>query len=260
MNIPKLLLKEEGVIMEGFSKLKAHLDTFQKNRQEAKLSSPSKREDYAKVIEKCFLESAQGILAGYFIVFSKEGGKTVVREIHPTAIELYYHEEGAGRFKDPIMYHTNDRKRADHPDFFEKRGIDSIPYFPVGSVNPHTSGIDITFENPKHEYRASFLIREYKVKYESGKELLVRNSTEIYDDMLIKGLQLEEADWVEWHDGEKVEEDRIERCWRRNVSDYVEVSLGNWRKNTDIEEKEHFTISGVKYVKCPFKWQFKVKK
>ena len=78
--------------------------------------------------------------------------------------------------------------------------------------------------------------------------------------MLIKGLQLEEADWVEWHDGEKVEEDRIERCWRRNVSDYVEVSLGNWRKNTDIEGKEHFTISGVKYVKCPFKWQFKVKK
>ena len=84
--------------MEGFSKLKAHLDTFQKNRQEAKLPSPSKREDYAKVIEKCFLECAQGILAGHFKVNSKEGGKTVVREIHPTAIELYYHEEGPGRF------------------------------------------------------------------------------------------------------------------------------------------------------------------
>lgn len=246
--------------MEGFSKLKAHLDTFQKKRQKEKFPSPSEREEYAQVIEKCFLECAQGILAGYFKVFIKEGSKTVAREIHPTVIELYYHEEGAGRFKDPIMYHTNDRKRTDHPDFFDKRGIDSIPYFPVGSVNPHTSGIDITFENPEHEYRASFLIREYKVKYESGKELPIKNSTEIYDDMLIKGIPLESADWVEWHDGEKVEVDRIERFRRRNVSDYIEVSPGNWRKNTNIEGKECFTLSGVRYVKCPFKWQFKVKK
>lgn len=206
------------------------------------------------------MECAQGILAGYFKVFSKEDGKTIVREIHPTAIELYYHEEGAGRFKDPIMYHTNDRKRADHPDFFEKRGIESIPYFPIGSINPHTSGIDITFENPELKYRASFLIREYKIKYENGKELPVKNSTEIYDDMLIKGIPLESADWVEWHDDGIIAEERIERCWRRNVSAYVEVSPDNWRKDTDIEGKEYFTLSGVKYVKCPFKWQFKVKK
>lgn len=246
--------------MKGFSELKAHLDTFQKNRQKAKLPSQIEREDYAKVIGQCFLECAQEILAGHFTVFSKEGGSSVIREIHPTAIELYYHEEGAGRFKDPIMYHTNDRKRADRPDFFEKRGIDSIPYFPVGSVNPHTSGIDITFENPEHKYRASFLIREYTVKYENGKELPVKNSTEIYDDMLINGIPLEAADWVEWHDGEKVEANHMECCRRRNVSDYVELSPGNWRKNTNIEGKEYFTLSGVKYVKCPFKWQFKVKK
>ena len=44
------------------------------------------------------------------------------------------------------------------------------------------------------------------------------------------------------------------------MSDYVEVSPGDWRKNTNIEGKEYFTLSGVKYVKCPFKWQFKVKK
>lgn len=246
--------------MESFSKFKAHLYAFQNNRQEAKFPSPSSRKDYAEVIGLSFRECAQGILAGYFKVFSKEDGKTIVREIHPTAIELYYHEEGAGRFKDPIMYHTNDRKRADHPDFFEKRGIESIPYFPIGSINPHTSGIDITFENPELKYRASFLIREYKIKYENGKELPVKNSTEIYDDMLIKGIPLESADWVEWHDGGIIAEERIERCWRRNVSAYVEVSPDNWRKDTNIEGKEYFTLSGVKYVKCPFKWQFKVKK
>ena len=69
--------------------------------------------------------------------------------------------------------------------------------------------------------------------------------------MLIKGIPLESADWVEWQDGGIIAEERIERCWRRNVSDYVEVSPDNWRKDTNIE---------VKYVKCPFKWQFKVKK
>ena len=113
---------------------------------------------------------------------------------------------------------------------------------------------------PENKYRASFLIREYKIKYESGEVLPVKNSTDIYDDMLIQGIPLEAANWVEWCDGEKVVPERIERCWRRNVSDYVEESPGNWRKNTNIEGKEHFTLSGVKYVKCPFRWQFKLKK
>ena len=149
-NGPNQKHKKGGIIMVGFSPLKAHLETFQKNRADASFPSLSEREDYAKVIGQCFLECARGILAGHFKVSGKIAGKTVVREIYPTAIELYYHEEGAGRFKDPIMYHTNDRKRADHPDFFDKRGIESIPYFPVGSLNPHTSGIDITFENPEN--------------------------------------------------------------------------------------------------------------
>jgi len=193
-------------------------------------------------------------------VTNQEGVEKVIREIHPTAIELYYHEEGDDRFKDPIMYHTDDRKKAEHLDFFQKRGIDSIPYFPIGSFHPHTSGIDITFENPDLKYRASFLIREYNVVYVNGKPPInVKNSTEIYDDMLIQGIPLEDCDWIEWHDGGKVDEKSIECCGRRNVAEFVKNKSGQWRKNTDIVGKDHFTIGGVKYVKCPFKWQFRKK-
>ena len=71
------------------------------------------------------------------------------------------------------------------------------------------------FENAKERYRASFLIREYVVTYEGGKKVKVVNSIEIYDDMLLNGITLDDADWVEWCDG--TEEVKVERKWRRNV-------------------------------------------
>ena len=33
-----------------------------------------------------------------------------VRRIYPLEIEFYYHEEGEGGLKDPVMYHTNDHE------------------------------------------------------------------------------------------------------------------------------------------------------
>ena len=246
--------------MKGISELKARLQVFYSNRKIAILPSADEREEYAKVIGDCFMPCAQSILAGFFTVTNQEGGGMVIREIHPTAIELYYHEEGDERFKDPIMYHTDDRKKAEHPDFFQKRGINSIPYFPVGSIHPHTSGIDITFENPELMYRASFLIREYNVVYVKGEPpVKVKNSTEIYDDMLIQGIPLENSDWMEWHDGGMIDEKNIERCGRRNVAEFVKNKSGEWRKNTDIVGRDHFTLGGVQYVKCPFKWQFRIR-
>ena len=69
-----------------------------------------RRMQFAEAIAICFEPCAEKILSGHFKVTNNEAGKPVVRTIQPTAIELYYHEEGEGRFKDPIMYHTNDRK------------------------------------------------------------------------------------------------------------------------------------------------------
>ena len=255
-----------------FKLLEEHLREFDHQRREGGVNDPGNREEYAKEVAEWFKPCARWILAGHFVVSQKIGAEKTYREIYPTAIELYYHEEAEDGFKDPIMYHTNDRKKQDHlhknrqaphlypvhPDFFETRGLKGLPYFPFGSFNPHTSGLDITFENPDKQYRASFLIREYSVKYgrEGGKTLHVVNSTDIYDDMLIGGIPLDNVDWIEWKDGAKLTPEMIETRGRRNVAEYV-LNNGLWEKNTKTEGRDSFTLGGGKYVKCPFQWQFR---
>lgn len=253
--------------MKNSAKLLSHLRKFEKDRQsrEDDLKLATTREDYAEIIADCFTRCAQAILAGHFLVVNKVEGKKLAREIYPTALELYYHEEGEGRFKDPIMYHTNDRKIADHlkkkkPEkYFEKRGIPGLPYYPMGSENPHTSGIDITFENPSKHYRASFLIRKYDVVYESGVRLHIDNSTEIYDDMLLNGIPMNDANWVKWVNGKEVSKE-IQRGWRQNVPAYdvSDPAPEKWKKVEGTGDGT-FSSGGVYCKKCPFNWQFSKK-
>ena len=255
--------------MKGLDKLNDHLALFEKKRKDCKTAFNGDREEYAKEIARWFLPCAQWILDGHFVVKNSVANLTVVREIHPTALELYYHEEATDGFKDPIMYHTDDRKKQDHlrypwhEDYFEARGIQTLPYFPFGSLNPHPSGIDVTFENPTKRYRASFLIREYIVKYEgeNGKIKTVVNSTEIYDDMLISGIPQNNNDWLEWVDGTRLAIEEIEQRGRRNVAEYVpDYSVpGLWNKNTEIEGRDSFKLGKDRFVKCPFQWQFRRK-
>ena len=221
------------------------------------LPPPDRRMQYSEAIAMYFEPCAAKILAGHFLVTNTEGEKPVVRIIQPTAIELYYHEEGEGRFKDPIMYHTNDRKVWSKENYFKDRGIESLPYYPIGSLNPHTSGIDITFENAKERYRASFLIREYVITYEGGKQVKVVNSTEIYDDMLLNGITLDNADWVEWGDG--TEEVEVERKWRRNVPMYRQVLGKPDRWESDPDGMDTFSTPKGRVAKCPFNWKFRTK-
>lgn len=216
-----------------------------------------RRMQFSEAIAMCFEPCAEKILAGHFMVKSQEGNRPAIRIIQPTAIELYYHEEGEGRFKDPIMYHTNDRKVWSKENYFKDRGIEGLPYYPIGSLNPHTSGIDITFESAKKRYRASFLIREYKVTYEGGKTVMVVNSTEIYDDMLLNGIMLDTADWIEWHEG--TEEVEVVRNWRRNVPKYRQVEGEPNRWEPDPDGMDTFSTSKGRVAKCPFNWQFRIK-
>lgn len=249
--------------MKNISKFLSHLKSFDDNRcqHSNELRRTFDRKEYAEIIAKCFAPCAQAILSGHFRIVYISGGIEQVRKIYPTAIELYYHEEGEGRFKDPIMYHTDDRKNAEHrkkvnkQEYFKDRGIQGLPYFPMGSLNPHTSGIDITFENSEEKYRASFLIRQYRVEYENGIFLDVVNSTDIYDDLLVNGISLCDTDWMEWIDGKKGCE--VLRRWRRNVPAYNvnDSSPQNWKK---VEAKGENTFSSGKttFEKCPFNWQF----
>ncbi|MBP5518139.1 MAG: hypothetical protein J6X91_05745 [Bacteroidales bacterium] len=285
--------------MKNFENLKAILESFENNRDEKKkdlddllVKKKNKeicemhfREKYADVIGECFKPCAEKILAGHFEVTDIAGNK---REIHPTVLELYYHEEDDGtndiRFKDPIMYHTNDRKIYDfykNEEYLKEHFVDSIkkrnkkdlieqikyyadrnnliseiPYFPVGSLNPHTSGIDITFENPKEKYRAACLIREYYIKV-GNTECHIKNSTDIYDDMLINGILLDNnVEWIEWKDGESntivLEEDKRKNvCAYEKYNDEPEL----WQKKI----KEIDAKGKPVYEKCPFNWQFRIK-
>ena len=100
--------------------------------------------DQIKELSKLFEPIAKHLLCGgCFEVYS---GDNLIRRIFPYTVEFYYHEE-EGIVKDPIVYHKNT------PDYFKS-----------GTINAHQSGIDITFENEDAKYRASALIRAFRVK------------------------------------------------------------------------------------------------
>ena len=248
--------------MKNYASLKNLLLSFEDNRKEkvGSFPSPENRKAYANKIAQCFIPCAKKILAGHFEVKYKVGKDVLIRKIQPTVLELYYHEEKYGGFRDPIMYHTDYRKRTEKKakgkTYFSLTGLAELPYYPIGSLNPHTSGIDVTFENAQEKYRASFLIRAYSVTYENGKTRTVDNSTEIYDDLLLNGISLDNADWIEWVD-DAVEVKAIKQDRRRNVPDYEKVSDSPelWVKKK-ATEGDTFTIGGVRYAKCPLNWQF----
>lgn len=77
-------------------------------------------------------------------------------DIHIVDIEFYFHSENKeiSTVFDWAMYHRNDKGRK-------------VDYFPIGSLHPHKSGVDVTFEK-EGKYRAGFLIRKYEI-VENGK-------------------------------------------------------------------------------------------
>lgn len=74
--------------------------------------------------------------------------------------------------------------------------------------------------------------------------------------MLLGGIPLNDADWVEWCDGKASAPVEVVRKWRRNVPDYKYVpgDPGKWERNT--EGAETFSTYGGRFAKCPFNWQF----
>lgn len=220
-----------------------------------------------KAVAEAALPLAKEILCnGYFLV----NGNYV---IDIGAIELYYHEEN-GKIKDHVMYHTNEHLPKSFKDIIKHNG--GYPYFEIGSFNQHTSGIDITFENEDKNYRASFLIRSYRLleaKDLYNKDILYDPySTHIYDDMFFGGLLLftDIRTTIEWKEKDHDKGGEIEQYPRKNVSLYQE-------NGDKIETTEAYYKSAMKeaeenmtYPKC-FKygnkfymqdmrlWQFKLK-
>ncbi len=102
----------------------------------------TKRHKSENQLTECFKEIAKSAInGGYFLI--NESMKIRIIEV-----EFYFHSENDSESKihDWGMYH-----RGEHLD-----------YFTLGSLNPHRSGIDVTFEREK-SYRASFLICKYQI-------------------------------------------------------------------------------------------------
>lgn len=178
------------------------------------------------------------------------------KDIYLEEIEFYYHEEGDGKnkIKDPIMYHTNDHDGK------------TLPYFKLGRFNLHTSGVDVTFENKKEAYRASFLIRAYSI----DKGDIEHRSTYIYDDMLYMGIPIGEPIEIEWIEDEidkNIENLQLEGTWRINVPEYEKNESGEYEKDEKGKyikrealeshcKEDTFVYSKIRYVKCHRPWRF----
>ncbi len=210
-----------------------------------------------EAVADCFAPCAEEILlGGYFLV-----NDNIIIDIG--ALELYYHEE-EGEIKDYIMYHTNE-----HPSrskIFVLEG--GVPYFEFGSFNFHQSGIDVTFENSDKKYRASFLIRSYRVLKKGDdlkdcQDIFDACSTHLFDDMFYKGISLgfgSSITWINYNKGGS-----IISCPRRNVAEYyfneqhkivkaiAKISEEEYQKN----KSRYIKINGKYFKQDMRRWQFK---
>ena len=75
--------------------------------------------------------------------------------------------------------------------------------------------------------------------------------------MLLNGITLDKADWIEWCDG--IEDVEVERKWRRNVPKYRQVQGEPDRWEPDPNGMDTFSTPKGRVAKCPFNWQFRIK-
>ena len=102
-----------------------------------------------KALEEDFVLLAKKLLYGGYLMV---GNYRIDIEL----VEFYYHEENKDMengIYDYIVYHRNGRYPGK-----------PVPPFPIMSLHAHTSGYDITFEDPDGKYRASALIRAFTAK------------------------------------------------------------------------------------------------
>lgn len=119
------------------------------------------KDDKNGKISEAFKPIAETILSGHFKVTKNNSDSFVT--VHPTCVEMYYHEEGEGedKIKDYIVYHRNSND-----------GKKEVSVFTQGVLHNHVSGIDLTFEKLVGglPVRFSALIREFWIDKSNKKE------------------------------------------------------------------------------------------
>lgn len=149
-----------------------------------------------------FENIAQVVFNGRFVVNGEY-------EIHPIEIEFYYHDEEKGTISEPQMYH-----------------IKELPYFPIGSLCPNRSGVDMTFER-EGKYRVSFLIRGYTYKSlvdgevytnrDISKKAIVFKPQYLWEDLFGNATLFKQGLSIIWVDNDEFNKVRIKSSARINV-------------------------------------------
>ena len=192
----------------------------------------------------------QFLFGGYLHVRGFVNGAQVDKKIYLNAIEFYYHEckdknPDNQRIKDYIMYHIPDETTTPVSMSKSEKELrqwrDNI--FPLGTLHAHTSGVDITFEDPKGQFRGSVLIREYIVVENSDfSNLRVEHrSTFLYDELLM-GMNIMNGNSISitWQDTNKQPIEKTSAKERVNVQIKELVNGQMVIKNTKDTRPWHF--------------------
>lgn len=226
-------------------------------------------------LSEAFLPVAEKVLSGYFKVSKNRSDSFVT--VHPTCVELYYHEEGAGsdKVKDYTVYHR------DSDD-----GKKKVSVFPMGVLHNHVSGIDITFEKIVEglPVRFSALIREFwvdkshKTEKEAdnyGNEKVIhysesnpeKRSTYLYE-ALYSQYSVFDGFSVEWIDGAEEERKEISHKnikIRLNVAKFrlttdKKTGKSKWEKIPKSEANGAPLTKNDKHQQCPRTWSYSINK
>jgi hypothetical protein len=200
-------------------------------------------------LEESFKKLAFYLLYGGYFNCSKR------YDLYITSIEFYYHEEN-GDIKDPIVYHRNKKKWNKKT----KEVVHEIkPYFEIGTLNLHMSGIDITFEK-KDKYRASALIRAFRVYDKIEKVWLDEDgrSTYVYE-YLFDGLSVDKSlTQLNWMENKQPMPEELSSNSRKNVFQYVSSEAEAKREGLDVERLKvyDFEYYRIETKPCERKWRF----
>ena len=217
------------------------IDEKSSNRANREANEIAEKKRLSEILIPSMMTLAkQFLLNGYLKVTShKDNILQETKQIYLTKIEFYFHEcVPDAIMKDYSMYHipelskqfTSDicvdykkSNRIDRSDFY-------LNPFPIGSLHTHNSGIDLTFDDPDNRFRASILIRGYKV---GGKN--EERSTYIYDNVLMGNSIIDgNSVTIEWKDDPGCCSGTVHNTTRKNLKE--KIIEKHQRKDTGIED------------------------
>ncbi len=188
-------------------------------------------------LDKEFKDLAKWFLYGGYISVGVQNKNKEVEEhyhIYIDTVEFYFHceendqnneENRPYKVKDPIVYHQNRKVPRNRKG---EKVIEEFPYFPLMTLHAHASGYDITFENGEEKYRASALIRAFKIGQYGN---TIPQSTFLYD--YLNGFPLLGETHIAWKDEDENSEFAIERKKRKNVYRYKMDEDGDYKLESE---------------------------